>query len=272
MIVATSPRQNDRLRILHGDCALRLLEVGSASVHLIVTSPPYDNLRTYGGHPWSFEATARELYRVLCEGGVVCWNVGDSVVDGSEMLTSAKQKIFFREECGFRIHDTMIYEKSNFGHPGRSRYHQLFEYVFILSKGKPRCFNPICDKRNSYARTGTLGKNTLRHSNGTMGLRKRNIITEFGMRSNVWRGNTAGQETPCGGAVHPAMMPKWLARDLILSWSNLGDTVLDCFAGSGTTGRAAIENGRNAILIEVNEAYLPIIEKSCDVTPGLALA
>lgn len=261
----------DYLQILYGDCAVQMGQIEGGSVHLVVTSPPYDNLRTYGGHPWNFEATAKELYRVLCAGGVVCWNVGDSVVDGSETLTSAKQKIFFREECGFRIHDTMIYEKSNFGHPERSRYHQLFEYVFILSKGKPHCFNPICDKRNAYAGTGSLGKNTLRLTSGEMGLRKRNIITEYGMRSNVWRGNTSGQEAPCGGAIHPAMMPKWLARDLILSWSNPGDTVLDPFAGSGTTGRAAIENARNAILIEVNPAYIPIIERECAVTVGLAL-
>lgn len=227
--------------------------------------------RVTRGHPWSFEATARELFRVLCDGGVVCWNVGDSVVDGSETLTSAKQKIFFREECGFRIHDTMIYEKSNFGQPSHNRYHQLFEYVFILSKGAPRVFNPIKDKRNAYAGTGTLGKNTLREADGSMGERRRNLITEFGMRGNVWRGNTAGQESVCQAQDHPAKMPKWLARDLILSWSNPGDIVLDPMAGKGTTGRAAIENGRNAILIEVNQDYIPIIERECDVTPGLAL-
>jgi DNA modification methylase len=265
--------QMSRLVVLHGDCVERMRTLPASSVQLVVTSPSYDALRTYGGHSWNFEATARELYRVVCDGGVVCWNVGDSVVDGSETLTSAKQKIFFREQCGFRIHDTMIYEKTNFGHPERSRYHQLFEYVFILSKGKPRAFNPICDKRNAYAGTGTLGKNTLRETNGAMKLRTRNIISEWGMRGNVWRGNTAGQEGAlCQGSDHPAPMPKWLARDLILSWSNPGDTVLDPFSGSGTTGRAALEHGRKAILIEIEESYLPVIERSCSVTMGLALS
>lgn len=260
------------LVVLHGDCAERMSELDAGSVDLVVTSPPYDDLRTYGGHSWDFEATARQLYRVLCDGGVCCWNVGDSVIDGSETLTSAKQKIFFREQCGFRIHDTMIYEKSNFGQPSHNRYHQLFEYVFILSKGRPRVFNPIKDKRNAWAGTGTFGKNTLREANGDMGLRARNIITEFGMRGNVWRGKTSGQETMCESKPHPAMMPDWLARDLIVSWSNSGDTVLDPFAGSGTTGRAALEAGRKAVLIEAEESYLSIIERRCDVTMGLALS
>lgn len=262
------------LEIRCGDAAIELRELLDDRVQLVVTSPPYDNLRTYGGHPWNFEATAKELYRVLCNGGVVCWNVGDSVVDGSETLTSAKQKIFFREECGFRIHDTMIYEKHSFSHPEKVRYHSVFEYVFVLSKGAPRAFNPIKDKKNSTAGRPALAVNTFSRPDGSRFKRatQGGISGEYGMRGNVWRGLTRGQEEVCEGKAHPAMMPKWLARDLILSWSNPGDTVLDPFAGSGTTGKAAIENGRNAILVEINPSYIPLIEQTCFVTTGLALA
>lgn len=269
---STCETQITPLHILYGDCVERMGEpwASTGSIPLVVTSPPYDDLRTYGGHSWDFETTALELYRVLCDGGVCCWNVGDSVVDGSETLTSAKQKIFFRE-IGFRIHDTMIYEKTNFSQPSHNRYHQLFEYVFVLSKGRPRTFNPIKDKRNIWSGTGTFGRNTQRGTDGRMVNKVRNIIEPFGMRGNVWRGNTRGQEDICQSTDHPAMMPKWLARDLIISWSNPGDTVLDPFAGSGTTGRAALEQGRKAILIEINEDYLPVIERSCNVTLGLAL-
>lgn len=181
------------------------------------------------------------------------------MIDGSESLTSFKQAIFFVEQCGFRLHDTMIYEKGNFSNPSSTRYHQVFEYVFVLSKGAPRCFNPIKDKVNTYAGTGTYGKNTLREADGTMGERKRNIITEFGQRGNVWRGKTRGQEEMCTSLPHPAMMPFWLARDLIISWSNEGDTVLDPFGGSGTTAQACLGIGRNAVLIEADEKCLPII-------------
>ena len=261
------------LTVLNADACEALRGFPDGSVDLTVTSPPYDNLRTYGGHSWDFEGIARELYRVTCDGGVVCWNVGDSVLDGSETLTSVKQKIFFREECGFRIHDTMIYEKTNFAHPEKARYHQTFEYVFILSKGRPKAWNPICDKKNTWAGTGTFGRNSMREPSGEMTVRPRNIIAEFGMRGNVWRGDTSGQEGAlCQGSIHPAKMPSWLAHDLILSWSNVGDTVLDPFGGSGTTGREALQLGRKSILIEINPDYIPIIERECTVTLGLALA
>jgi len=260
------------LTIIQGDAVAELRKLPSESVQMACTSPPYDNLRTYGGFSWDFEATARELYRVMCAGGIVCWNVNDSVVDGSETLTSCKQKIFFREQCGFRVHDTMIYERTNFGHPEKTRYHNLFEYVFIFSKGAPRTFNPICDKRNIWAGSGTFGVNSVRLADGSMSVRPRNIITQWGMRGNVWRGPTSGQEKVCNGSIHPAVMPEWLAHDLVLSFSNIGDTVLDPMAGSGTTGQVALELGRKAILIELNPKYIELIEQRCSVTPGLALA
>lgn len=257
------------LAILHGDSAERMRTLANGSVQLVVTSPPYDQLRAYGGHSWDFAATAKELYRVLCDGGVVCWNVGDSVVDGSETLTAFRQALFFKDVCGFCVHDTMIYEKTNFGQPSHNRYHQLFEYVFVLSKGKPRVFNPIKDKPNAWAGTGTFGKNTLRESNGEMGTRPRNIISEWGMRGNVWRGNTRGQEDICQSNQHPAMMPKWLARDLILSWSNPSDIVLDPMAGGFTTCIAALELGRRTIGIEIHEPYVELAREACaNVTPS----
>lgn len=256
-----------------GDAFEQLRLLPDESVQCCVTSPPYDNLREYGGHSWDFEGIARELTRVMCLGGVICWNVGDSVVDGSETLSSFRQALFFKDSCGLRVHDTMIYHKSNFGHPERVRYHQLFEYVFVLTKGAPHCFNPLIDKRNVWQGTGTFGRNTVREADGTMSERTRNVISEYGMRGNVWSGKTAGQEGQlCKGSEHPAPMPEWLARDLVLSWSNVGDTVLDPFGGSGTTGMVAIELGRKAVLIELNPDYVKLIHQRCDVTPGLALS
>lgn len=257
--------------IRQGDCLEVLRTMDSESVHCCVTSPPYDNLRTYGGFAFDFERTAIELFRVLVPGGIICWNVGDSVVDGSETLTSFRQAIFFKDVCGFRVHDTMIYEKTNFGHPERRRYHQLFEYVFILSKNEPRCFNPIKDKKNAWAGTGPFGVSTMRCANGEQKPKKRNIIAEYGMRGNVWRCKTAGQENVCTPIDHPAVMPYGLCRDLILSWSNPGDTVLDPLAGEGTTGRAALELGRKAILIELNPEYVRLAKQRTLVTPGLRL-
>jgi len=258
----TNTTQTTQIDIRCGDSVRQLLELPNNSVHLCVTSPPYDKLRTYGGVQWDFENTARQLYRVLAPGGVVCWVVGDGVEDGSESLTTCKQKIFFREQAGFRIHDTMIYAKTNFAHPETARYHQVFEYVFVLSKGAPRVFNPIKDRPNVYAgKVGSYGINTFTRPDGSKGVRPRKINAEFGMRHNVWTGKTRGQEEGCNKLPHPAMMPQWLARDLILSWSSPGDTVIDPFAGSCTTGIEAEKLGRKAICIEINPGYCKSIDR-----------
>lgn len=248
------------MSILQGDCLKRMSGLKTDSIHLIVTSPPYDDLRTYNGNCcWDFKSSALEMTRILVSGGVICWIVNDGVVNGSESLTSCKQKIFFVERCGLRCHDTMIYQKRNFSHPERTRYHQVFEYVFILSKGSPRVFNPLMDRKNLTAGcVGNLGVNTFTERDGSKSVRRKKVTREFGMRHNVWLGNTRGQEEMCVELKHPAMMPKWLARDLILSWSNPGDTVLDPFAGSFTTCLEAETVNRNSIGIELNPDYIPL--------------
>jgi site-specific DNA-methyltransferase (adenine-specific) len=259
-------------QIIHGDNVEVLRGIADGSIHLVVTSPPYDNLRSYGGHSWDFESLASELFRVLVDGGVLCWNVNDAVVDGSETLTSFRQAIHFKNACGFRVHDTMIWHKPNFSNPEQVRYHQVMEYVFVLSKGAPRCFNPIKDKPNKYPE-GPWGKNTFRLKNGEMAERACNPATAFGMRGNVWTGNTAGQERPEDAKEHPAMMPHWLARDLIRSWSNTGDRVLDPFLGSGTTLEMAIETAREGVGIEIDSDYCHTAEARCRArTPGFAFA
>lgn len=257
---------NNTLSILNGDVIEGLQTLPSESVQCCVTSPPYDKLRTYGGNcEWDFQGTATELGRVLVPGGVCCWNVCDQVISGSESLTSFKQAIFFVEQAGFRLHDTMIYQKRNFSHPEKRRYHQVFEYVFILSKGDPRTFNPIKDRKNLTAGcVGNLGVNTFTEADGSKSERPKKVTSEFGMRHNVWLGNTRGQEDMCCKLPHPAMMPKWLAGDLLLSWSNPGDTILDPFGGSGTVGMMALKEGRNAILIEKDPLAIAIINGYCD--------
>lgn len=251
-----------RHQLYIGDVVDGLSILEPNSIPLVVTSPPYDKARTYGQEnlSWDFEKTAAELYRVVTNGGVVCWNVNDMMIDGSESLTHARQAIYFVDKCGFKLHDTMIYKKSNFSHPEKVRYHQAFEYILILSKGAPKVFNPIKDKKNATAGcVGNLGVNTFTEKDGSKSVRSKKVTAEYGMRLNVWEGNTRGQEDMCIKLNHPAMMPKWLARDLILSWSNEGDTVLDPFAGSGTTAIQAKKINRSSISIEINSGYAQMI-------------
>ncbi len=248
--------------VICGDCVDVMQRLDIASIDLVVTSPPYDNLRTYDGYTWDFKATANRLMEVLKPGGVICWIVGDQVIDGSESLTSFKQAIYFKEQCGLRMHDTMIYAKKNCSFPGGVRYHQCAEYIFVLSKGRPRTFNPICDKINTWAGQTSFGIKSHRKRDGSFSNSRRTIYAPLGMRGNVWEGKTRGQEDICEAQDHHAVMPQWLARDLIRSWSNKGDLILDPMAGSGTVGEQAGILERDSILIDISKKSCRLMRRN----------
>lgn len=241
--------------LIVGDC-VEVLQRYQKGIELIVTSPPYDDARQYGGHHWSFHQTAQAITDALKPGGILCWVVQDTVKDGAESLTSAHQKVHFGDVCGLKVR-TLIYQKPNFSNPTANFYHNVFEYVFVCSKGKPRCFNPIMDRKNIYAgQIGSKGKNTVSQKDGSKAERKRKVNAEFGKRHNVWKGPTRGQEDMCRKQIHPAPMPRWLARDLILSFSNEGDCVLDPMCGGFTVGLEALKLKRNCIGIDIHEPYI----------------
>ena len=232
-----------------------MVRMQPAFVDLTVTSPPYDKQRLYNGYCFDFENTAKGLYRVTKAGGVVVWIVADGVENGSETGTSFRQALFFKE-CGFYLHDTMIYQKRNFSHPEKTRYHSVFEYMFVFSKGKPKTFNPIMDRKNLTAgEIGNKGVNTFTLRDGSKSVRTKKVTREFGMRHNIWLGNTRGQEDMCIELKHPAMMPRWIARDHILTWSNEGELVYDPFGGSGTTAEEAEKLNRKWVLSEISKEY-----------------
>jgi DNA modification methylase len=247
-------------KIISGDSAVVLQSFPSDCIDLTVTSPPYDNLRAYEGEAvFDFETIARQLFRVTKQGGVVVWVVGDATINGSETLTSFKQALFFRE-CGFNV-ETMIYEVAGTGAKGSNKYYwQSFEYMFVLSKGQPKTSNLIRDKKNVKAGARRSGS----PKNESLGTRKSKgreniIVSDFGIRQNIWRyhvGQNGGDITS-----HPAPFPERLAQDHIISWSNEGDIVLDCFAGSGTTLKMAKELCRHYVGIERVPKYVTIAEK-----------
>lgn len=237
-------------QIFTGECLQVMKNFPEKTIDLTVTSPPYDNLRTYNGYTFNFEGIASELYRITKDGGVVVWVVGDATINGSETGTSFKQALYFKE-IGFNLHDTMIWEKNTFSSPFPNRYHQVFEYMFVLSKGKPK-FNPIEDRKNRCV--GEKRIITIREADGSLHRRSSKIIKEYGKRFNVWKMATAKNE-------HPAPFPEKLAEDHILSWSNEGDIILDPMAGSGTTLKMAKKNNRNYIGIEISKEYVEIINK-----------
>lgn len=247
-------------QIICGDNVETLRPFPDGCIDLVVTSPPYDDLRTYGGHDWDFEAIAAELSRVLKPGGVIVWIVNDATVDGGETGSSFRQALHF-QSIGLRIHDTMIWRKEGCPFPETNRYYPVFEFMFVLSKGKPAVCHQIADRVNRAAGREVHG--TDRQRDGTThdcsaqknGLRRE--VKPVGVRYNVWD----IPHTGIPGTKHPATFPESLARDHIRSWSNENDIVLDPFSGSGTTAKAAKYSGRRFIGIEINPEYCEIAER-----------
>ena len=251
--------------IIHGDCLDVMKGMESESIDLTVTSPPYDNLRTYNGYTFDFEGIAKELFRITKQGGVVVWVVGDATIKGSETGTSFKQALYFKE-IGFNLHDTMIYEKTGCPFPESNRYYPIFEYMFVLSKGKPKTTNLIKDRINKHSGSKIARKTHARMPDGSLKMNSamkndpNRRITEYGVRYNIWRISNAHG---VGGDSrnHPAPFAQQLAEDHILSWSNEGDIILDPMCGSGTTLKMAKKNNRRYIGIEISEAYCEIARK-----------
>ncbi len=255
---------------IYNSCCLRGMgRMTDAAVDLVVTSPPYDDLREYRKNSaWNYEffkKVAAELARVLKPGGVIVWNVNDQVVNGGKTGSSFRQALFFMDECGLRLHDTMIYEKTGvaFASGARSvRYTQKFEFVFILSKGKPKAIHLIRDKPNKWAGARSWGNASARTPDSEIRktAAKTKPVREFGVRNNIWTIKNSGGfgQKDKSAYKHPATMPEELAHGHILSWSDPGDVVLDPFLGSGTTARIAKEENRRYIGFEIDSEYFEL--------------
>ena len=260
--------KNHHIDLYNADCVEvmdKLISEG-IQVDLTVTSPPYDDLRTYEDKSsWNFETfkpIAERLYKLTRDGGVVVWVVGDATVNGSETGSSFRQALYFME-LGFKLHDTMIYQKSCSPFPApptSKRYTQVFEYMFVFVKGKIRSdIQLLVDRKNEYAGFKKFGKQEAYSREGELVVNEKESkeIPEYGMRYNIWY-YVVGSVTGDDKTEHPAVFPEKLAKDHILSWSVEGDTVFDPFLGSGTTGKMAILNNRKFIGCEISDNYFEI--------------
>jgi len=250
--------------LFNEDALETMARMQNDSVDLVVTSPPYDGMRLYNGYSFDFENIAKELFRVLKQGGVIVWIVGDATVNGSESGTSFKQALYFKE-IGFNLYDTMFYEKAS-RIPTEGRYYNTVEYMFILSKGKPKTINFIVDHKNT-----TEGQSRIKDKCINKGKNEKKegeylVTGEYSRRSNVWRYGTGRPSDLTKilndtGLKHPAIAPEKLIADHIISWSNEGDLVYDPFAGSGTTGKMSILNNRKCVMSEISKEYCHIIDR-----------
>ena len=245
-------------QIVTGDCCELMKRIPSESVDLVVTSPPYDNLRIYNGYVFDFEGTATQLYRIIKTGGVIIWIIADQTIDGSETGTSFRHALYFLDIVKLNLHDTMIYRVEGTGAKGSNySYWQAFEYMFVFAKGKPKTINRLKDRKNK--KFGQINNPTPKSEIiGSRRMRPGITIAEFGYRTNVWNIHpTNGNDVTS----HPAPFPERLAKDHILSWSDPGDIVLDPMCGSGTTPKMAKQTGRNWIGFDISEEYCELARK-----------
>lgn len=245
--------------IIEGNCVDVMKKVDEGVIDLTITSPPYDNLRTYKGYTFPFEEIATELFRVTADGGIVVWVVNDATIDGSETGTSFKQALKFME-IGFKLHDTMIFQKTNpIPQIYRKRYNGIFEYMFVFVKGKnPKTHNPIMVD----CLHAGLELNGTTYKNYSKGEQKREKLAKpvknQKIKGNIWEYVVGKKQEDQEAKGHPAPFPCQLARDHIKSWSNQGDIVFDPMSGSGTTARVAAEMGRKYIGIDISSEYCEI--------------
>lgn len=228
-------------KIYNENCLETMAKMPDGFIDLTVTSPPYDNLREYNGYSFDFEFVANELFRVTKQGGLVVWNVFDQKSKDGYTGTSMKQALFF-QSVGFNIHQYLIYEKNSVAFNAKKNgklYTNIFEFVFILSKGEPASINLICDKKNIWAGESSYDG-------------KVKCVADFSPRNSIWKINTSENDK----TNHPAVMPEKLCGDLIRSYSNEGDLIYDPFMGSGTTAKMANILNRNFIGSEISEEYV----------------
>lgn len=257
-----------------GDCLDTIKNFPDECIDLVITSPPYDTLRFYHMNNekelktfWNFDKfiqIAKELSRILCKGGVIVWVVNDETINGSETGTSFKQALYFKEQCGLCLYDTMIYAKYSPTFPSKNRYNQIFEYMFVFSKGKVKTFNPLIDQPNKSYNKTSWGLSSYRDKNGILQKKEKiNVKSPYRLRNNIWYyGNGYNVSTQDEIAYkHPAIFPDKLAYDHIYTWSNENDIVLDPFMGSGTVAKQCQILNRKWIGIEINSDYCEIIKK-----------
>lgn len=259
-------------KMLHGDCLETLRQFGDNTFDLIVTSPPYADQRTktYGGIkpqqyvPWFLERSA-EFQRVLKPDGTFILNIKEKA-DKGERHTYVLELILELRKQGWLWTEEFIWHKRNC-HPGKwpNRFRDAWERC--LQFNKTRQFKmyqdavmvPVGDWAKS--RLKNLGKNDgVRFNSQVESGFGKNISNWLG-RERVYPSNVLHFATECGNKNHSAAFPEALPEWFIQLFTQPGDWVLDPFAGSGTTNRAALALGRNSVGIDRVKEYVTLAKK-----------
>lgn len=249
--------------IILGDCTEGLKSLANESIDLVITSPPYGDIRKGAySNCVDFIALRNALYPKVKTGGVVVWNEQDGTEEGKKTLSSFKHLLDFCADGYFNCFEHCIYAKN--GRPGpwwNRRFRVDHEYLFIMVKGdKPNHFDKghMDQKIKSYSSHGNT-----RLSNGMLG-KASGITKDTKSQGSVFFYNCStadGYEHRDEKLRHPATMPEQMPMDFIRCFTKEGDLVVDPFAGSSTVLRAAKRLNRRYLGFEIEPKYVELSEK-----------
>jgi len=248
------------------DCLAFLRSLPDKSVDAVVTSPPYDAIRTYGT-PWSidYKAMGDELRRVCSDGAVCAVVIGDGTKDFGKSLTSFRWAVDWVDRAGWKLFECCVYRRH--GRPGawwNKRFRVDHEYIMLFLNGERPAFfdkEPLSVPAKTAGKT--VGGGTLRRTDGSLIPMRHHVSAETKCRGTVWEYAASCSEGNALKMQHPATFPDKLASDIVRCFAAPGSTVLDPFTGSGTTGVACIQTGRNFIGCEIDPGYTEIAMKRC---------
>ena len=247
-------------RVYTGECVKRMKYIPNNSVDLIVTSPPYDELRDYKGNSsFDLHQVGIEVFRVLKEGGIAAMVIQDQTKNFGKSLTSFRTIIDWCDEIGFKLFETVIYRKN--GSEGAwwtKRFRVDHEYMPIFLKGeRPQFFNKEPLKIKSKHGGKVMKGSGSRKTNGETQETVTRAINSMKCRGTIWNYLMAGDKNPLKRK-HPAVFPDKIPFDFIQCFCPENGIVLDPFTGSGSTLVMAQKLGRYFIGFDIEESY-------CDV-------
>jgi len=249
-----------------GDCVEGMKKIDSESIDLVVTSPPYDEIRTYNGFDFDLHKTGEEIFRILKDGGICVVVIQDQTKDFGKTLTSFRLAIDWVDSFGFKLFETVIYRKNGTeGAWWKYRFRVDHEYIHIFLKGKrPAYFNKeplkIPSKHGGKVMSGSGNRKT----NGETTQTVRREINATKCRGTVWEYMMAGDKNPLKRK-HPAVFPDQIPLDIIQCFCPENGIVLDPFLGSGSTAVGALKLGRNFIGFDISEEYCTLARERINV-------
>lgn len=252
-------------KVLLGD-AWDIASSPTSLVQAVVTSPPYWRQRAYTesadefGRKETIEDYAAKLGALfgslrawLKDDGCAWLNIGDSY-SGGRLMGVPYRVAQAVEANGWAMRSEVIYERENLTpRPSVGRPMRSHEHLFLFSKGEAWFYDDGAMREPAkYAGYHYKRPNAKASTNGRLRMDKDHVVASTRTIRTVWRGPTGWN----GKTDHPAVMPKLMAERCVMSVTRIGDTVLDPFCGSGTTGVVAIGYGRSFIGFELSEAYV----------------